>query len=103
MKMLWEILVPTCRNNGKPFRTRYHKVWDKKVKEISGGLTILTPTIKGEWISKDDETFVDRTIPVRIYCSEEDMEKIASFTIKYYEQLAVMYYCISDKVIIKHA
>ena len=39
---LWEILVPTIHSsNGKPIRTRFHKVWDKKVREISGGLTIM--------------------------------------------------------------
>jgi hypothetical protein len=41
---MWEILVPTIRNDGKPIKTKYHKGWDDKVKEISGGLTILTPT-----------------------------------------------------------
>lgn len=47
MKGMWEILVPTKSNEGKPFRTRYHRVWDAKVREISGGLTIL-PVVKGQ-------------------------------------------------------
>jgi len=42
MKEMWEILVPTLHANGKPIKTRYHKVWDKKVIEITGGLTVLT-------------------------------------------------------------
>ena len=48
-KELWEILVPTMSNAGKPFRTRFHRVWDAKVEKISGGLTIHMPT-KGKWV-----------------------------------------------------
>jgi hypothetical protein len=47
MKVMWEILVPTVSNEGKPFRKRYHKVWDRKVQEFSDGMTILTPS-KGD-------------------------------------------------------
>lgn len=98
-KALWEIFVPTQDNNGKPFRTRYHRVWDKKVREISGGLTILKPAT-GQWISDSDELFKERMIPVRIMCTEEEIVKIAEETKKYYDQLAVMYYKITDKVVI---
>ena len=41
---LYEILVPTkYGDNEKPIRTKHHKEWDKYVRKISGGLTILTP------------------------------------------------------------
>ena len=50
MKGMWEILVPTKSNAGKPYRTRYHRVWDAKVREISGGLTVM-PVVKGQWLS----------------------------------------------------
>lgn len=97
---LWEVLVPTQKNNGKPIRTRYHRVWDAKVREITGGLTVL-PVAKGQWVSGDGELFSERMIPVRIACTEEQIQKIIDMTIKYYDQLAVMAYRISDKVIIK--
>ena len=98
---LWEILVPTSSNEGKPYRTRYHRVWDTKVKSISGGLTILSPA-KGHWISKEKELFSERMIPVRILCTRAEIETIIDFTIKYYNQKAVLAYKVSDEYILKH-
>lgn len=100
MNNLYEILVPTIRK-GKPIRLRYHRVWDAKVREISGGITIMTPT-KGQWINKNGELFVERMIPVRVSCTEDQMVKIAQLTLKYYDQEAVFYYQLSDKVFILH-
>jgi hypothetical protein len=101
-KYLWEILVPTIhRSSGKPIKTRYHRVWDEKVREISGGLTILQPT-KGQWLSMTGELFVERMIPVRIMCNAYEIEQIADMTAKYYNQLAVMFYQVSDEVKVKH-
>jgi len=100
---MWEILVPTIRrHDGKPFKTRYHRVWDTKVRAISGGLTVLSPA-KGQWIARDGELFVERMIPVRIMCSEEEINKIIDMTLEYYDQLAVLAYKISDNVIMRHA
>jgi hypothetical protein len=100
-KSLYEILVPTQSNEGKPYRTRYHKVWDAKVREISGGLTILTPA-KGQWVSQDGKIYAERMIPVRIICTKEEIEKIIEFSMKYYEQLAILAYEISNNVILRH-
>jgi hypothetical protein len=99
--MFWEILVPTQTNEGKPIRTRFHRVWDDKVRAITGGLTIIPP-IKGQWIAKDGELFAERMIPVRIACNEEQIEQIADMTAKYYNQKAIMFYLITDKVKVKH-
>lgn len=96
-----EILVPTQTNEGKPFRTRYHRVWDQKVRDLTGGLTVVPP-VKGQWVSKSGELFKERMIPVRIACSDEQINQIADMTAKYYSQLAVMYYLISENVVIKH-
>ncbi len=98
---LWEILVPTMTPEGKPIRTRYHRVWDAKVREISKGLTILQPA-KGQWISQHGELFTERMIPVRIACTEPQINQIADMTAKYYRQKAVMFYEISNRVVIKH-
>lgn len=99
--VLYEILVPTTSNEGKPYRTRYHKVWDGKVRDITGGLTIIPP-VKGQWIAPNGELFAERMIPVRIACTEEQIEQIADMTAKYYNQKAVMYYLLSNQVYIKH-
>ena len=99
---LWEILVPTVRNNGKPFRTRHHRGWDEQVRRISGGLTIL-PVAKGQWVSPAGDLFAERMIPVRIICTRSQMEEIIRRTIKHYDQLAVLAYKISDEVMLRYA
>jgi len=96
---LYEILVPTIMDN-KPVRTKFHKVWDEKVRKISKGLTILKPAI-GNWIDKEGILFVERMIPVRIMCTEEQIIEICDITAKYYKQKAIMYYKISSEVYIK--
>jgi hypothetical protein len=98
---LWEILVPTQTNEGKPFRTRFHRVWDERIRSITGGLTVLKPA-KGQWVHKG-KLFEERMIPVRIACSEEQINQIIDITLDYYKQLAVMAYRISDCVIIKES
>lgn len=99
---LWEILVPTVKMDGTGFyKTKYHKVWDQKVRDISGGLTIMPPS-KGQWVSNDGELFIERMIPVRIVCGREQIEKIVDMTMIYYDQLAVLAYKLSDEVILKH-
>jgi hypothetical protein len=96
---LWEILVPTVRNDGRPFRLRYHRVWDERVKAISGGLTIVSP-VQGVWVSPTQETFKERMIPVRIMCTREEIVSIAYMSKTYYEQEAIMVYLVSPEVFI---
>lgn len=96
---LWEILVPTIRNDGRPYRLRYHRVWDARVKDITNGLTVVTP-VHGTWVSPEGEEFKERMIPVRIRCSREDILKIAHMSKTYYDQLAIMVYKISDECLI---
>lgn len=123
---MWEILVPTEKRvktappdpsdgfcdvgdyadavraweKRNSYTTRYHKVWDSKVREITGGLTILTPA-KGQWISPDGELYAERMIPVRIMATRPQIEKIIDHTLKYYDQLAVLCYKISSEVILR--
>lgn len=123
---MWEILVPTEKRvksacpdpadfgdvedysravttweRRNSYTTRYHRVWDARVREITGGLTILTPT-KGQWVSPSGELFVERMIPVRIAATREQIEKVIDLTLEYYDQLAVLCYKVSDEVIIRH-
>lgn len=99
---LWEILVPTIRNDGRPIKTRFHRVWDEKVRAISGGLTIMPPS-KGQWKSPEGSLFVERMIPVRIVATEKQIDQIIDMTLAYYEQLAVLAYKLSDVVKLKYA
>lgn len=96
---LWEILVPTVRNDGRPFRLRYHRVWDERVKAIAGGLTVVTP-VRGTWVSQTSEVFKERMIPVRIMCTRDEIMEIARMSKTYYEQEAIMVYKVSDEVFI---
>lgn len=97
---LYEILVPTVRRiGGKPYRTRFHKTWDAKVRKISGGLTIMTP-VKGQWMASDGELFAERMIPVRFIATAEQAEEIAKMTGAYYDQLAILCYQISNNVML---
>lgn len=99
---LWEILVPTQWNTGKPIRTRHHKEWDKKVRKITGGLTILTPA-KGQWVSPTGQLYAERMIPVRIVASRKQMDEVIKVTFKHYhDQLAILAYKISDEVLLVH-
>ena len=99
---VWEILVPRKYNDGRRVHLRHHRVWDAKVKLIANGITILVPTVKGEWVSPEGETFIDSTIPVRISCTQEQIEEIMDMTAKHYQQKAVMAYEISTNVLIRH-
>jgi hypothetical protein len=99
---LWEILVPASNNKGTKFTYEHHKEWDAFVKNVTGGLTVMKPA-KGQWVSPvTGVEYLDRMIPCRIACSEEQIEKIIAFTIKHYSQEAVMAYQVSTKVIIKY-
>ncbi|WP_424863022.1 hypothetical protein [Streptomyces sp. MMS24-I29] len=40
---LWENLVPTVSNSGRPFSVRHHRQWDATVARIAGGLTLVQP------------------------------------------------------------
>lgn len=101
MSELWEILVPCNWNDGKPVRTRHHREWDKRVRAVAGGLTVLKPG-RGQW-EHEGELFRDRVIPVRIRATMEQMERVANITIQHYEQLAVMYYMVSEACITLYA
>lgn len=96
--LMWEILVPTVSNEGKPYRLRYHKVWDKKVLDISGGLTIMKPAL-GQWVNPaDHQLFHDRVIPVRFIGTHTQKDEIVDMTCIYYDQLAVLCYAVGEKV-----
>ena len=100
---LWEILVPVYDDKSNcEWHINYHQEWDRYVREIAGGLTI-NKRARGIWKCPDTKRiFQEKMIPVRIFCSLDEIEEIADFTIKHYEQKAIMFYLISDTIFIKH-
>ena len=102
MRFLWEILVPATKKDGTPYSIFYHRTWDKRVRDICGGLSIC-PVINGQWINHEGILFSEKMIPVRIACSRNEIESVIDMTIDYYEQEAVMAYKVSEEVIIKYA
>ncbi|WP_160331256.1 hypothetical protein [Burkholderia cenocepacia] len=97
--------MPTVKSNtdGKQFfRTRYHRVWDKRVRDISGGLTIMAPS-KGQWVSPHGTLFTERMIPVRVIATRDEVEQIIAFTLEHYSQEAVLCYRISDEVLLRYS
>ena len=96
--MLWEILVPTIMEES-PVRTRHHKEWDKYVRRIANGLTVLRPA-KGQWMDPESKSLIaERMIPVRIICTKEQILRIANFTKVHYKQKAVLAYLLSSDVL----
>ena len=98
---LWEVLVPASNNNQLRFTYAHHKKWDAYVKKLTGGVTIMK-VAKGEWVSPNGTLYVDRMIPCRIVCTEEQISDIVDFTIDHYKQEAVLAYRISTNVILRH-
>jgi len=98
---LWEILVPASNNKDLKFTYEHHKEWDEFVKNLTGGVTIKR-TAKGEWVSPTGTIYVDRMIPCRIVCTEDQISDIIDFTIEHYKQEAVLAYRISTNVILRH-
>lgn len=98
---MWEILVPTeRRSDGAPIRTRFHRVWDSKVREISGGLTIMKPA-NGQWVCPEGNLYRERMIPVRFLATREQMSRIADMTAVYYDQLAILCYRVGSDVVMR--
>ncbi len=97
MKSMWVIMVPTMLNDGTPVRKKRHQEWDSRVRSISGGLTVDTPSI-GQWVNRDGKLFRERMIPVQVIADAEEMLCIAAIAKEFYNQEAILYYEISRNV-----
>ena len=97
VQKLWEILIPRYSNEVVEYSVEYHHSWDKYVREIAGGVTILR-TAKGHWVNPEGRVFQEEMIPVRVYCSEEELDRIIDHTLEYYAQEAVFAYEVSSNV-----
>ncbi len=102
---LWEVLVPHAFPDGKVIPVPYHRVWDEKVRQISGGLTIK-PVEKGQWViphGVDRKLVLERMVPVRFMATRKEAVQIGEMTCEYYSQIAVMLYKISPEIIMIYA
>lgn len=87
-------------NDGTKFDVLYHRQWDEKVKSITGGLTIFRAG-RGKWVDPESGiTYEERMIPVRIFCTREQIEEIADFTLVHYDQIAVGCMKVSEEAMI---
>jgi hypothetical protein len=98
---LYQILVPSRNKDDAEILPSYHQVWDEKVREIAGGLTILSDA-KGKWTSPDGKAVFEKMIPVLISCTPDQIEVIIDFTLEYYEQQAVFAFKMTDDVLIRY-
>lgn len=103
-RMLWKVFVPTeFGDTRKIIRKRHHKQWDQYVRKMAGGST-REPVANGEWIEPHTQKlYAERIIPVYIYCTRNQIDRIIDFTLKHYRQKAVMAYKVSDDVILRFA
>lgn len=93
---MWTILVPHIKNGFE-----LHQKFDDYVIDIAGGLSVLMPTIKGKWQSKQKDLFIERMIPVNVYCTKEQMKSIVGFAAKHYNQKAICYWLAAEEVFIE--
>lgn len=97
---LWEVLVPTVSNTGKPFSVRHHRQWDAMVKNIAGGMTLVQP-VRGSWVDPETETeYTERVIPVRIMCDRAQIIEICKETARFYDQLAVLATLVASETVL---
>lgn len=95
---MWEINVPASTGDDR-FSFEHHQEWDKKVRTISGGLTVYKGA-KGQWLHPEtNELYQDRMIPVRIACTHPEIREIMRITLEHYEQEAVLAYLVSEQVL----
>jgi hypothetical protein len=100
-RSLWEILVPRTWNDGADIDTDFHRLWDAKVREVSGGLTIRSAE-KGQWVFQG-KFIEEETIPCRVIATREELDKILAITLAHYhDQYCVMAYKISNEVTLRY-
>lgn len=98
MKSVFEILIPSQFNDRKTIHVEHHYAFDDFVKGIAGGLTILRSGM-GYWVDLSGETYKERMIPVRIICSDQEIEQIGNFALTHYKQKAILYYKIGTELV----
>ena len=99
-KQLWEVLVPASDGRGIPLLLNHHRIWDEKVRELTGGGMTISAPAKDEWGNGKEGNAILREpmIPVRLLTDKVTMDKVAIMTMEHYDQKSVLYYMVSDTV-----
>jgi hypothetical protein len=99
-KQLWEILVPASDGRGNRLLINHHRIWDEKVRKLTGGGMTISAPAKGEWVNGKEGSAILREpmIPVRLLTDRITIDKVATMTMEHYDQKAVLYYMVSDTV-----
>lgn len=99
-KLMWELLVPTRGNDGTPFTRRHHRHFDNYIKDISGGLTLVSP-VRGDWVDPSSNVeYTERMIPVRALCTRHEIVEIAKEAARWYDQIAVLATLVSVETVV---
>lgn len=100
-RQLWEIYVPSHWNRGAEIPVEWHEAWDAKVREISGGLTLLHP-VKGQWLFNGG-CIHEEVIPCRVLATRRELDKILAITLEHYpDQHSILAYRVSDEVVLRY-
>lgn len=97
---VYDILIPKTDRNGSVIDQAYHQQWDRAVRDVTGGATILDGA-KGYWEDPEGNVHEEGVIPVRIACTPEQFDAILDLTIEHYDQDVIMAYRVSEHVIMK--
>lgn len=97
---VWEILVPMRNEMGLRIDNANHYTWDEKVIKITGGLTIMRSLGDGKWLEKSGIIIKEAMVPVRIACTNAQIEQIMEITKEHYQQEAVFAMLISNQALI---
>lgn len=99
-KQMWEILVPASDGKGTLLLVNHHRLWDEKVRNLTGGGMTISAPAKGEWVDGKEGSAILREpmIPVRLLTDKVTIDRIAIMTMEHYHQKAVLYYMVSDTV-----
>lgn len=97
MKNLYEILIPIADNAGFVFSDSHRKLFFDMLIGETSGLSIL-PNLQGFWEEKG-KIYEDINTPLRVICTGEDIKRFANTAKEHFDQLAILYYQISDNVV----
>lgn len=95
---MWQIFVPTHWNDGEEIDVKTHKTWDRKVRGITGGLTIHKKA-KGQWVSPTGKLYEEGMIPVMFTGTNEQRVEIQAMTCLFYDQEATLCYIVGTNVV----
>lgn len=81
---LYEILIPVANNDGKEFPEKYRQAFIDFIGILVGGVTVY-PVVDGQWYEGENR-YAEKMIPVRINCTDKEIDAIAWEAKKTFEQ-----------------